>query len=228
MLLQQGEEKGKGHLVNISKKLALLVDSNDLQFCIIGSPLYKSAILRSTFLRMWYISKKFHLNVTLKACCAEDHSKCQNSLMRPMTEFRISLCHIFLKLISKTKLCIWNLICAIIQFPYLQKCRLFSVYLSFQGSMCLERAMRIVTVEYVPPSFFERINLNHGCILDFYLCTVTNSATERKVYFVSSTVHRTEHRDTKKLDPYGSHNTETDTIFKHQRGEGSDWNSLDL
>jgi len=103
--------------------------------------------------------------------------------MRPMTEFRISLCHIFLKLISKTKLCIWNLICAIIQFPYLQKCRLFSVYLSFQGSMCLERAMRIVTVEYVPPSFFERINLNHGCILDFYLCTVTNSATERRAKY---------------------------------------------
>lgn len=109
MLLQQGEEKGKGHLVNISKKLALLVDSSDLQFCIIGSLLYKSALLHSTFLRMWYISIKFHLNVTLKACRAEDHSKCQNSLMRPMTEFRISLCHIFPKWISKPKLCIWNL-----------------------------------------------------------------------------------------------------------------------
>lgn len=86
----------------LAKKLVLLVDSSDLQLCIIGSQLYKSALLHSTFLRTWYISKKLHLNVTLKACCAEDHSKCQNSLMRPMTEFRISLHHVFLKWISNT------------------------------------------------------------------------------------------------------------------------------
>lgn len=106
---QHGEEKDKGHLVNISKNLVLVVDSSDLQLCIIGFQLHKSVLLCSTFQRTWYISKEFHLNVTLKACCAEDHSKCQNSPTRPMTEFRISLHHIFLKWISKIKLRIWNL-----------------------------------------------------------------------------------------------------------------------
>lgn len=101
--------KAKDTWWTLAKKLALVVDDSDLQFCIIGFSLYKSAPLHSISPSRWYISKKFHLNVTLKACHAEDHSKCQNSLMRPMTVFRISLCHISLKWISKTKLCLWNL-----------------------------------------------------------------------------------------------------------------------
>lgn len=101
--------KAKDTWWTLAKKLALVVGDSDLQFCIIGSSLYKSAPLHSTSPSRWYISKKFHLNVTLKACHAEDRSKCQNSLMRPMTEFRISLCHIFVEWIPKTKLCLWNL-----------------------------------------------------------------------------------------------------------------------
>lgn len=38
--------------------------------------------------------------------------------------------------------------------------------------------MRSVTVEHIPPAFFEKINLNHGCILDFYLWSGINSFTE--------------------------------------------------
>lgn len=188
LLLQQGEEKGKGHLVNISKKLALLVDSSDLQFCIIGSLLYKSVLLCSTFLRTWYISKKFRLNVTLKACLADDHSKCQNCLMRPMTEFRISLCHIFLKRISKTKLCIWNLDFDLCYYsvPLPSKAQtVFQFTSSFQGWMCLERAMWNVTVECILLASFETINPNHGYILDFYLCTGTNSFTECREKYAS-------------------------------------------
>lgn len=101
--------KAKDTWWTLAKSLVLVVDDSDLQFCIIGCSLYKSAPLHSTSPSRWYISKKFHLNVTLKACHTEDHSKCQNSLMWPMTEFRISLCHMILKWISKTKLCLWNL-----------------------------------------------------------------------------------------------------------------------
>lgn len=139
----------------LAKKLALLVDSSDLQFCIIGFPLYKSALLHSTSLRTWYISKKFHLNVTLKACRAEDHSKCQNSLMRPVTEFRISLCHIFLKWISKTKLCIWNLDFDLHHYP--------------------------VSLPSKAQTFFSL----HGCLLDFYLFAGTYSFTDCREKYTS-------------------------------------------
>lgn len=175
---QQGKEKDKRHLVNITKNLALFVDSTDLQLCIIGFQLYKSVLLCSTFQRTWYISKEFYLNVTLKAWCARDHSKCQNSLTRPMTEFRISLHHIFLKWISKIKLCIWNLDLVLCCYPASlpSKLRCFTAYL-FSGSVHLERAMSNATMKHISCISNEIINLNLDCILQFYLCTGTDSFT---------------------------------------------------
>lgn len=173
MLLHQGEEKAKGYLMNISKKkkkLALVVDDSDLQFCIIGSSLYKSAPLHSISPSRWYISKKFHLNVTLKACHAQDHSKCQNSPMWPVTEFRISLFHMFLKQISKTKLCLWNLDSDLCCYSLL----------AFQSTELIYQFSSAFKAQYAWKKLtsFERINVTHGCILDFNSCTDINSFTE--------------------------------------------------
>lgn len=142
--------KAKDTWWTLAKNLALVVDDSDVQFCIIGSSLYKSAPLRSTSPSRWYISKKFHLNVTLRACQAEDHSKCQNSLMWPVTEFRISLCHIFLKQISKSKLCLWNLdsdlCCYSVSFPLKVQILVFS----------LSQLSRLSTVGKSNEEFYSR------------------------------------------------------------------------
>lgn len=157
------------------------MDDSDVQFCIIGSLLYKSAPLHSTSPSRWYMSKKFHLNVTLRACQAEDHSKCQNSLMWPMTEFRISLCHIFLKQISKAKLCLWNLdsalCCYSVSFPLKVQTLFFSLS-QLSRLSTVGKAMRNFTVEHILLTSFKRINVNHGCILNSNIYTNTNSFTE--------------------------------------------------
>lgn len=156
------------------------MDSSDLQFCIIGSSLYKSAPLHSTSPSRWYISKKFPINVTLKACHTEDYSKCQNSLMWPMTEFRIHLCHIFLKWISKTELRLWNLDSDLCCYSVSLPSKVQHLFFRFsQFSIDLEKATRnIITPEHILLTSFERINVNHGCILDFNCCKRTNSFTE--------------------------------------------------
>lgn len=205
---------------------------SDLQFCIIGSSLYKSAPLHSTSPSRWYISKKFHLNVTLKACHAEDHSKCQNSLMRPMTEFRISLCHIFLEWIPKTKLCLWNLdsdlCCYSVSLPskvqtFFQFISVFKAQyawkkrwgtLSWNTFFChpLEELMWIMAARWILifaqiPIFFYRM--------------------QRKVNSISSTVHRIEHEEIqKKWIPTAlitQNQSESLNTFKGK----SEWNSLD-